>query len=1446
MNWKEFTMKYGGGLTKYQNGKEVSYSSVVNPKTKKINLDALNRLQSLLKEQEILAQSKPEGAKALPEIQITAERPGLGSRIKNAVRPYVAPEGGFLDQWRQRIVDETGGADWYKQPNSVLGAFSSVVTSPLQAPQYGAVYAATDKVQLPSEALNIQNPVGAFLTNVALDPMTYLGMGVSKIPQRIGQAAIPSIEQAGKYLATQTPLRNTYNYNPFSVKLNQYNRVVGEDAIMDLQASNLIRSGEGAGLIKRPSAFPSFSKGSPRKTYINQVIESGQTPYIISTDRPMAVSTLGRHGKGTTQFPIGSDYVHGSGNYLSSFPASEATVFEAQPNWLRGYKPVDGDELVDLWRIQERGARPISELAAEGKLGPMFQNEKAIQHFKDREKYFGQWFTKDKADFNFYKADREFVDPEIIQLQVPKSRLTEFQNYDKSLSRAADREFVIPLEQQKLFKKLPDSSSKFKSEIDWAKWNKEIPENTELMKEYNAIEQISKANNTWMKNPDGSKFKGTPEQFVQENSKNFKNSNLNPNKTYRINTRGGNNNPIIHDPSSNIAFTGDEKSARTYTYFSTGDRNSPLLSAIDPPSTRGLHELYATGNKRLTIDAKNASYDNIFYDGKNNKNYRIAEESFLNPEINNVNILNVKNHLEGPKSILEKIIGRKYGNELINKQVSGNYLKSARGNNGMFDMTNPNIYKGLLPYVLPIGAGLGAGALQQNQKPKGTYQGGGNVNDASYMNFVRTLPPNLAQPNDPSYNLRGFWESLGNPESFDYNQPIESDGYYHAFSRNPRTGQILKAPFHPSFKEGVNEEGSYRLVSPRGDIYTQGFKYPAYEGPYALPKRDNVYDFLNKPDYEGYFQTGGEELTGDQVSKFPLKPEEMYYNNRNLGKNPYKQLEFNAQLAPKGTRAVQDYQKMLNDKYGLYLQEEGIWGPKTQEAYNKYVVNKETPTYNPASYTINKGFGSDKNTYTFDDKGKVYGTALRKKPDIEDYEKVSVETPRTKPTIEEFKNVVERGKFNSGYESLVDVDPSSFNVQQGPLTKERTQEIQGLPSVQDLKTQYLGKTFGGLPYFPTAEGMYEGYSPTRVWTSDTPYYEESVITPFSLEYSERGYRKEDKIKKQEALTRPRYAYFLYPKDEKIAKQWQDDPRVGDRSHLFDKDYYSDKPVKDPQALKNIYNYVKQNNQLPEEYNNRNPEEFTKKDWKGFLHHMGMGTYSYNVPFATKAFDKFKTTAELAQNPEIVEYAKKNNIDLNNLIENAGRWPSVGEAILSSRDAKASGIPVGQGPYSGVRTPVIQDPDQFNLVGYLPLTGEGTNVSPRMWTDSEKRKEYARRAGVPENMLDRAFIHTSYFPIEEYKPRKDAQGNIYQVGGESDTFNWDNLNQWFKNGGESEFVNNIYNDYMNGIYDGTPLEENAKKVYDKLNNVYYRQAKESGMTSPNYIMTNVIKNALKSS
>lgn len=167
---------------------------------------------------EIERQSRPEGAKPIEEVRITAERPGAYTRAMNAIRPYVAPTGGFLDQVRERMVESTGGEDWYKQPNSVLGAFAGTVTAPLAAPQQGMMYGLTGKVQTPSEALNIQNPVGAFVTDVALDPMTYLGVGASKIPQKVSQAVKPALKGASEYLTTQTPLKNAYKYNPLALK----------------------------------------------------------------------------------------------------------------------------------------------------------------------------------------------------------------------------------------------------------------------------------------------------------------------------------------------------------------------------------------------------------------------------------------------------------------------------------------------------------------------------------------------------------------------------------------------------------------------------------------------------------------------------------------------------------------------------------------------------------------------------------------------------------------------------------------------------------------------------------------------------------------------------------------------------------------------------------------------------------------------------------------------------------------------------------------------------------------------------------------------------------------------------------------------------------------------------------------------------------------------------
>ena len=59
------------------------------------------------------------------------------------------------------------------------------------------------------------------------------------------------------------------------------------------------------------------------------------------------------------------------------------------------------------------------------------------------------------------------------------------------------------------------------------------------------------------------------------------------------------------------------------------------------------------------------------------------------------------------------------------------------------------------------------------------------------------------------------------------------------------------------------------------------------------------------------------------------------------------------------------------------------------------------------------------------------------------------------------------------------------------------------------------------------------------------------------------------------------------------------------------------------------------------------------------------------------------------------------------------------------------------------------------------------------------------------------------------------------------------------GGETEMLS-MYSDYMMGKYDGTDTEEVGKKIYDKMNRLYYKQAKQAGVTVPNYIMTNIIR------
>lgn len=192
-----------------------------------------------------------------------------------------------------------------------------------------------------------------------------------------------------------------------------------------------------------------------------------------------------------------------------------------------------------------------------------------------------------------------------------------------------------------------------------------------------------------MKNPNGSNFEGTPEQFVQQNSNNFKKA---FSEGHDITYRGDR----THYPELdyNPIFTGDKKMALNYTNENAGywTSNSPAgsVSDIRNPSAGGLHELYYNP-KRITlkIDAKNKDYIGEFLDNQTGVKYGSTDD-IARAIASGSRDAEFKNIYDGSTHAgTVRIINHNFG--------SNNFMKSARGNNGMFDMTNPNIYKGLVP-----------------------------------------------------------------------------------------------------------------------------------------------------------------------------------------------------------------------------------------------------------------------------------------------------------------------------------------------------------------------------------------------------------------------------------------------------------------------------------------------------------------------------------------------------------------------------------------------------------------------------------------------------------------------------------------------------------------------------------------------------------------------------
>lgn len=368
--------------------------------------------------------------------------------------------------------------------------------------------------------------------------------------------------------------------------------------------------------------------------------------------------------------------------------------------------------------------------------------------------YIENWFIKDSGYADYYgsesfknianKLDEIATDQGWdMSNQILRSNKKQFGG---SLAKKLIKKGAIYLDD--VLKRFTDDAGEFASEIDWAKWNKEIPDNTALMQEYNLIEQTTKANKTWMKNADGTPFSGTPEQFVQMNSQNFKNAfpegyqsvyrGVDGEDIKNYGPLGVNTNRVDIGPG---IFTGDEIVANSYKGNPGHTLNLAMKNSDNSLRLEGLGnwhaDLHTIGSSKEILkknidnlkreikklgkgdynpnsasskEARLESYENFYnnYDEivSNPVYKRLVEykkeileagkKSKTTPGTNNfaTDDLAVFLEREGLDNIqLRYIDDGMMGNTNISNQVSGNYLKSLKGNNGMFDMSNPNIYK---------------------------------------------------------------------------------------------------------------------------------------------------------------------------------------------------------------------------------------------------------------------------------------------------------------------------------------------------------------------------------------------------------------------------------------------------------------------------------------------------------------------------------------------------------------------------------------------------------------------------------------------------------------------------------------------------------------------------------------------------------------------------------
>ena len=314
----------------------------------------------------------------------------------------------------------------------------------------------------------------------------------------------------------------------------------------------------------------------------------------------------------------------------------------------------------------------------------------------------------------------------------------------------------------------------FASEINWGKWNKDIPNNKALVDEYTEIEKLAKADGSWMKNADGSAFTlpdgslGTAEQFVQTNSKNFKKAYPNGmDVTYRgadqhipEGMRGQYssiyNNDVIRKPVGTGLFTGDLKLASEYGFNNIKSGANPFFTS----SQKTLDDIIAAGGNPKTAlkfgedggiyklaipnvdEGRHISFDAGRRDWTNLNEPYVWD--MMSPELQQASkrarptggnstmydpnakyaetfatddVASLVEEVGADRATIKNVYDFGVGDVLIHNNKKGQYAKSLFGNDGNFNLMDKNIYKSIAPLT------IGGYGLSQQQAGPGTDKG---------------------------------------------------------------------------------------------------------------------------------------------------------------------------------------------------------------------------------------------------------------------------------------------------------------------------------------------------------------------------------------------------------------------------------------------------------------------------------------------------------------------------------------------------------------------------------------------------------------------------------------------------------------------------------------------------------------------------------------------------